>query len=123
MDDVLKRHRVKQVRYEGIFHFSKMNNLGAKVADGDILVFLNHDVEPLVSSWLALLGPHQPGCRKGIGGAKLDRQHSACGYCHWHQRRMWASRPGHRMGPLTWNWLDRRAMFLRLTGACLAIRR
>ena len=125
MEDVLKRHRVKRVRYEGNFHFSQMNNLGAEAADGDILVFLNDDVEPLVSSWLALLAAQAQRPEVGIVGAKLvypsgSIQHAGivigisdgCGH------------PGRgTYGPPYWNWLDLTRDVSAVTGACLAIRR
>jgi hypothetical protein len=50
-DDVLKavieKCAARCVPYSGPFHFSRMNNLGAEVATGQIVVFLNDDVEPL----------------------------------------------------------------------------
>ena len=53
------------------FNFSKMCNLGAEIADGTYLLFLNDDIEPQDDQWLGrMLGQaEQPGT--GAVGAKL----------------------------------------------------
>jgi len=63
--------KCKLVRYEGVFNFSKICNLGAREAAGEYLVFLNNDTEVIEPGWLnALLEQAQ---RYGVGavGAKL----------------------------------------------------
>jgi GT2 family glycosyltransferase len=119
MDDV------KLVRYEGPFHFSRMNNLGAAAAAGDVLVFLNDDIEPLEASWLERLVAHCQRPDVGVVGAKLlyptgALQHAGmaiaindgCGH------------PGR--GAYTtpyWKWTDMTRDVSAVTGACLALKR
>ncbi|HSW07415.1 methyltransferase domain-containing protein [Aquabacterium sp.] len=53
------------VEHEGSFNWSTLNNLGARAASGDWLLFLNDDVEPVESGWLdAML---RLAARPGVG--------------------------------------------------------
>jgi GT2 family glycosyltransferase len=52
---VIQAFGARVVPYAGSFHFSRMNNLGARDAAGDVLVFLNDDIEPLDATWLERL--------------------------------------------------------------------
>ncbi|GAB4515836.1 MAG: hypothetical protein OHK0046_19930 [Anaerolineae bacterium] len=63
--------RFSLVHYEGVFNFSRACNLGAEVADGDLLLFLNNDTEILHADWLHRMA--QWFARPGVGmvGAKL----------------------------------------------------
>lgn len=125
MEAVASRYGARTVRYEGPFHFSRMNNLGAEHADGEILVFLNDDVEPLVSSWLSDLAAQAQRPEIGVAGARLlypsgTLQHAGistgigdgCGH------------PGRgTYGSPYWKWLDLTRDVSAVTGACLAIRK
>ena len=64
---------VTVVRCVGEFNFSTANNLGASRASGDLLLFLNNDIEVLEDDWLAELAGwvERPGV--GVVGAKLLR--------------------------------------------------
>lgn len=53
------------------FNFSKMCNLGAEKANGDVLVFLNDDIEVIESSWLENMVGHAQVPYTGAVGAKL----------------------------------------------------
>ncbi len=44
--------RIKLVKYDGPFSFSAQSNLGAAVAGGEVLLFLNDDIVPVNSDWL-----------------------------------------------------------------------
>jgi GT2 family glycosyltransferase len=122
---VIDKFAARCVPYSGPFHFSRMNNLGAEVATGKVLVFLNDDVEPLDPSWLErLMGQvHRPDV--GVAGARLlypsgTLQHAGvtigigdgCG----HVGR------GSFEAPY-WPWLGMTRDVSAVTGACLAIRR
>lgn len=122
-----KEPGVRVLRYPLPFNYSAINNMGAREAVGDYLLFLNDDTEVLSIDWLErLLGfaqlPHM-----GAVGAKLlfpeggGIQH--CGVLNL------AAGPGHAFyaGPpqaplyfgrniLEWNWLA-------VTGACLMVAR
>src|ERR1039458_9396114 len=52
MDRLLDGLDCLRIPYTGAFHFAAMNNLAAKRAGGEALVFLNDDVEPLAPEWL-----------------------------------------------------------------------
>jgi len=125
MERLLSKSEAKRVPYEGPFHFSRMNNLGAEAADGEILVFLNDDVEPLVSSWLRRLVAQAQRPEIGIVGARLlypagTVQHAGiaigigdgCGH---------PGRNAHATPYWTWNNLTRDVS--AVTGACLTIRK
>jgi GT2 family glycosyltransferase len=56
---------VRVIRAEGLFNWSRLNNLGAKEAKGDVLLFLNNDVETIEEGWLEeLVGQ---ACRPDVG--------------------------------------------------------
>src|SRR5664280_367942 len=125
MNAVLSRYNVKCVPYQGAFHFSRMCNAGATVAEGEVLVFLNDDVEPLVHSWLSALAAQAVRPAVGAVGAKLlypsgSLQHGGIaigigdGCAH-------PGRGGY--GSPFWRWLDLTRNVSAVTGACLAIRR
>lgn len=125
MDKVIEQHGAKSVRYAGPFHFSRMNNLAAQSAAGEILVFFNDDVEPLVDSWLTDLVGQVQRPEIGVAGARLlypsgALQHAGitigigdgCGHAGrgtFHARY--------------WPWLDVTRDVSAVTGACLAVRR
>ncbi|HEX3745611.1 MAG TPA: glycosyltransferase [Bryobacteraceae bacterium] len=125
MATVIAQYDAKCVRYAGPFHFSRMNNLGVKAASGEILVFLNDDVEPLVDSWLSDLVAQVERPEIGAAGARLlypsgTIQHSGiaigigdgCG--HVGRGRNQAA---------YWQWLDATRNVSAVTGACLAVRK
>ncbi|MBX7136659.1 MAG: glycosyltransferase family 2 protein [Oligoflexia bacterium] len=62
---------VRIIRDDGEFNFSRLNNGAVKLARGEVLGFLNNDLEPVGDAWLAELLATL--CRPGIGavGAKL----------------------------------------------------
>lgn len=53
------------------FHFSKMCNLGAEEATGDLLLFLNDDVEAIQAGWLGRMVERAQREYVGAVGAKL----------------------------------------------------
>lgn len=76
----------------GPFNFSSLNNRAVRIARGQVLCFLNNDVEPLTPDWLDEMVAH--ALRPGVGavGAKLlypDRrvQHGGIILCGDHVAR------------------------------------
>jgi len=69
--DIGHNPAVTVIRSAGPFNFSRLNNLGAQVASGEVLVLLNNDIEVIEGSWLSVLAAH--AVRPGVGavGAKL----------------------------------------------------
>ena len=53
------------------FNFSRMCNLGAKRAKGDLLLFLNDDMEVIAEDWLSLMADKALLSYAGAVGAKL----------------------------------------------------
>jgi O-antigen biosynthesis protein len=125
LEAVIARHAAKHVPYSGPFDFSRMNNLGAQAADGEILVFLNDDTEMLEPSWLDRLVAQVERADVGIAGARLlypsgTLQHGGvaigigggCGHIGRHTRN----------APEHWPWLEVTRDVSAVTGACLALR-
>ncbi len=71
LDSLLSASRFTRVSYSGRFDFAAMNNLGAKVAKGDIIVLLNDDARPLSSSWLEAMVAQVQRPEVGVVGALL----------------------------------------------------
>jgi O-antigen biosynthesis protein len=55
----------------GDFNFSDLNNQAVEVARGQLLCFLNNDVEPLAPDWLEEMASHALRPEIGVVGAKL----------------------------------------------------
>ena len=71
MDRLLNDYACTRVPYSGPFNFAAMNNLGARRATGDVLVFMNDDVEPVESGWLTAMLLHANRREVAAVGAKL----------------------------------------------------
>ncbi len=114
-----------RVTFTGAFNFSEMNNLGARSAKGDILLFLNDDVEPLDPLWLERMAARLERPETGAVGAKLlyyngSIQHA--GLATWEMGG--AGHPGRFLTTSEyWPWLNATREVTAVTGACLAIRR
>ena len=114
-----------RVGYSGRFDFATMNNQGAKAAKGEVLIFLNDDVEPLSGEWLEALVAQAQRTEVGAVGALLlypngAIQHAGIvlgigGYVG-HPRR------GKFDGGF-WPWTFATRNVSAVTGACLAMRR
>jgi GT2 family glycosyltransferase len=111
----------------GPFNFAALCNDGARVASGDLLVFLNNDVQPLHDRWLVELAQLTADARVGAAGATLlypdgTLQHvgmkrDAAG--RWHHP--YRHEPGDAAG---WEGeLHRPRVVPAATAACLAISR
>ena len=125
MDRLLRNSDVVRVPYVGSFNFSAMNNMGAAQATGEILVFLNDDVEPLTSEWLEALLAHAGRPQVGVVGAKLLYPSGAIQHAGLATGIMeGAGHPGrHLFSAPYWNWLSLTRNVSAVTGACLAIRK
>jgi glycosyltransferase involved in cell wall biosynthesis len=70
--DYLRAHGMARVvSYPRPFNYSAMNNLGVREAAGELLVFLNNDVEVLHEGWLEELAAHALRPEVGAVGARL----------------------------------------------------
>jgi glycosyltransferase involved in cell wall biosynthesis len=59
------------LRSEGPFNFSRLNNLGARQARGEILLFLNDDTKVITLDWLEAMLEQVQRNEVGVVGAKL----------------------------------------------------
>lgn len=115
------------IRDDSPFCYSAINNLGAREAQGEILVFLNNDIEIITHEWLDELVSQ--ACRPGIGavGARLlypngMLQHAGIvlGIGGWagHSHKGFSS--------LALGYVGRASLissFSAVTGACLAVQK
>lgn len=62
---------ILRVDFSGKFNFNKVLNLGAKHAQGEVLLFLNNDTEVIDADWLSELAGWAIQPEIGIVGAKL----------------------------------------------------
>ena len=118
---------VKVIPHDAPFNYSELNNIGARHADGELLLFLNDDTEVITPDWLERMAGFAQLPHIGAVGAKLiypqtgNVQHigvvnAAVGPAHalLHEQ---ADAPGYFMrNLLDYNWLA-------VTGACLMISR
>lgn len=56
------------------FNWSRVNNVGAAAANGDVLVFMNNDMEVIAPDWLDWLGGYALQPDIGVAGACLLRE-------------------------------------------------
>jgi len=59
------------LRCEEPFNFSRLNNLGVRQAQGDVLLFLNDDTRVIAPDWLEAMLEHAQRPEVGLVGAKL----------------------------------------------------
>ena len=71
LEQLRLQRNVRCIRADIPFNYSKLNNIGVEQAVGDILIFLNDDVEVIESGWLSAMVAWalQPGI--GAVGARL----------------------------------------------------
>jgi len=53
--EILGRHPVERIMYDGAFNFARANNIAARAATGEHLVLLNNDTEVVTPDWLQRL--------------------------------------------------------------------
>ncbi|HWR98372.1 MAG TPA: glycosyltransferase [Candidatus Methanoperedens sp.] len=126
--ETLRRdRRISFVDYPERFNYSRANNLGARGAGGELLLFLNNDVEVLDADWLEELArwAERPGI--GIVGAKLlypdgTIQHAGVVLgMEGHASHVFWGEGAYRGSPYgSFNWYRN---YSAVTGACMMLRR
>ena len=71
LEDVVAKGQAKVIRHDAPFNFSDLNNIGARHASGELLMFLNDDTEVLTSDWLERMGGYAQLPHIAAVGAKL----------------------------------------------------
>ena len=80
---IVEDKRVRVLPYPGPFNYSAINNAAARAATGEVLAFLNNDIEVLEADWLASMVAHAVLPEVGAVGARLlyanmRVQHGGC---------------------------------------------
>jgi GT2 family glycosyltransferase len=130
--ELYERHRMGRVPFRTIiekepFNFSRMINKGVALAGGDVLLFLNNDIEILDPAWLKEMVSCLDYAGTGIVGARLlypDRTLQHAGVIvglgglagHWYLRREEGF-----PGPMGRLWV--RQSMSAVTGACMLVSR
>ena len=113
--------------WEDPFNYSAVNNAGARLASGDVLVFLNDDTEILDEDWLQELVGWATRPEIAVAGVQLigrrgELQHAGAilGLGGFADHIFQGMAPGSKtmLGPTGWY-----RNVLAVTGACLAIRK
>jgi GT2 family glycosyltransferase len=120
----LPRKLIK-VFFSGAFNFAAMNNLGAKSANGSMLLFLNDDVEPLHADWMGRMVAHLQRPEAGAVGAKLLYPSGAIQHAGIALGMMdGVGHPGRGLFRSDlFPWMDTTRNVSAITGACLGLRR
>ena len=63
--------KVRIVRFEGEFNYSRVNNYGAAFANGEYLILLNNDTEVITPDWIERMLGYCQRDDVGVVGAKL----------------------------------------------------
>jgi GT2 family glycosyltransferase len=127
LENVANKQIAKVIRNDSPFNFAALNNSGAACAAGEILGFLNNDLEIISPEWLEEMVSH--ACRPDIGavGARLWYPHGGLqhggvvlgvtGVANHAHRLLRRGEIGHTgRGVLIQS-------FSAVTGACLVVRR
>ena len=116
-------HRV--VPAPGPFNFAAINNLGARAARGESLVFLNNDTEVLEAGWLTAMLEWAQQPEIGCVGAKLLFPDGSIQHAGVVLHDASAFHFGYGQRPEERNWIEFGLVrnFSAVTAACLMIRR
>ena len=69
---IIAPSQVKVLRYDSAFNFAAMNNQAASIAKGEVLLFLNNDIQLIEPDWLDALLQQAMRPEVGIVGARLE---------------------------------------------------
>jgi ADP-heptose:LPS heptosyltransferase/GT2 family glycosyltransferase len=122
----VRKNADRVVEIDEAFNWSRFNNRGAAVADGDFLLFINDDVEAIEPNWLDAMIEHAQRPEVGVVGAQLlypDRkvQHAGLFLDGVHGRHAFRFAPHDEPGSFGLALTQRN--MIAVTGACLLVRR
>jgi GT2 family glycosyltransferase/SAM-dependent methyltransferase len=119
--DLLKLD-VKRVSYDFDFNWARVNNFGAAAANGDYLLFLNDDTQPITADWLEQMLGYAQWPEIGAVGARLiypdgSLQHTGVCLPGGKPTHPFYRYPGNHPGHFYSNQVHRN--WSAVTGACL----
>lgn len=125
MEQMLERFACDVAPFCGEFNFARMNNTGAEMSTGDVLLFLNDDVMPISADWLPRILEHAMRPEVGVVGAKLVYPSGAIQHAGIVVGIMdGAAHVGRGLFKSDlWRWLDQTRNVSAVTGACMGIRK
>jgi O-antigen biosynthesis protein len=71
VERLAERPGVRVLQHPGAFNWAAINNAAARQARGDVLLFLNNDIEARSSDWMAPLVEHAQRSQVGAVGGRL----------------------------------------------------
>ncbi len=121
----LRRNADVVIDMPGAFNWSRFNNIGAKAATGEYLLFLNDDVEARQPDWLEAMLEHASRPEVGVVGARLlypdgTVQHGGQYLADTHARHAFRFAPAASPGPFGLACVARE--MISVTGACQLMR-
>ncbi|UXY12633.1 glycosyltransferase [Kosakonia sp. ML.JS2a] len=126
--ELTSKGNCKVLRDDSPFNWSKLNNNGASLAEGDVFIFLNNDTLVITPGWLENLASWALLPDVGVVGPQLlyedgTIQHAGVvvGMFGWAEHVFKGQSNAHHVGPFVSPALNRNV--LALTGACHAISR
>lgn len=126
--EICGQESVRVLEWHGAFNYSAVNNFGARNATGDVLLFLNNDVEGRTPEWLEELVQWSEVPEIGCVGAKLlfgdgTVQHAGIvmGLQGHGSHVFRGGSSEHRWG--VFGTIDSYRNYSAVTGACLAVRK
>jgi GT2 family glycosyltransferase len=122
MRSIIAEYGASTVSFSGPFNFAQMMNLGAMPAAGEILVFLNDDIEAVNEDWLVNLTSPLGNSDIGVTGARLLYPNGAIQHAGIVLGMGDGSGHGGRFlfDSSWWPWINYTRDVSAVTGACLA---
>lgn len=124
-----KDNRIKIIKCQGEFNYSAFNNEGVRQSEGEVLVFLNNDIEVINPSWMEEMLMYAVRQENGIVGARLFYPDKTLQHCYIitgaGEDRV-AIHAGHMLPENDYGYLDRIGFVQNVnavTGACMMLRR
>lgn len=124
-----KDNRIKIIKCQGEFNYSAFNNEGVRQSEGEVLVFLNNDIEVINPSWMEEMVMYAVRPENGIVGARLFYPDKTLQHCYIitgaGEDRV-AIHAGHMLPENDYGYLDRIGFVQNVnavTGACMMLRR
>ena len=127
LDEIIQYDgRIRVIKADMEFNWSKINNYGVRVADGDVLIFLNNDTVIISNDWIERLMENALRDDTGLVGGMLlyednTIQHAGVvvGMNGWADHVYKAQAPVHMTNFFASPALSRNV--LAVTGACMAV--